>query len=402
MYRQYTQCYTHFPGDKPFNKRDLFSTAAGAGGPGLVAAIFALAVGGFGFVLAFIFLVITYASTIATIANLWLKHRLCCISGDQCAVGTIGEPPTTDTLLGSYDNDNFFDIRVMPHRQQDEYKAPDTSFNASPPGPGPSQDGLTEATPQNDMYLDGFQGTALLKPSITDLPYDTTRSTLHCEAEGSFWKAMLDTAALQGLAVGAGAAVGVAVGAAAGCAIGAPLCGLGCIIGAIIGGLILGLLGSAAAYIAANAAFESDPGDVNDANVGDEPLGALKSGDQVVVFGTHVYDGFHEGWHEIHPLKAIIKATDPKLAGTLPYLEWDPNFPLTSTGPGGMPAADMRKGLASPTFTKAAMDMKTSWCELLREAFDPTTIRNQHEPQNRWTVHPAVDGCTPPAPPPIK
>ena len=26
-----------------------------------------------------------------------------------------------------------------------------------------------------------------------------------------------------------------------------------------------------------------------------------------MVYGTHVYDGFHEGWHEFHPLKAIIK-----------------------------------------------------------------------------------------------
>jgi len=65
-----------------------------------------------------------------------------------------------------------------------------------------------------------------------------------------------------------------------------------------------------------------------------------------------------------------------------------------------MPAADMRLGLASPAFTKAATDMKTSWCELLTEAFDPATVNTQNQPEHRWTAHPIVDGCTPNVPPP--
>src|SRR5262245_5781330 len=330
-YHQYTQCYNHTPGDKPFNESDLAAFAIGTSAPGLIAALIAFLSGAN--VIGFIIIAIQYAVTVTAVANEWLFHRLCCVSGDQCAVGVVETPPRISSLLGAFDNDQFFDIRLMPHRHKDEYKAPNTNFKASPPDPGPSLDGLTETTPKNDIYLDKFQGTTLMKPFFTDLPYDpvdcddtpvqsdlpphtmVSRCTLHCEAEGNFWAAMKDTAAAQGAAVGLGAAGGAAAGAAAGCAIGAIFCGVGCIIGAIIGAIAGGLGGAAlGGYLAASAAFNSDPGDVNDANVGDQPLGNLTNEDRVVVFGTHVYDGFHTGWHEFHPLKAIIKAGDPKLS----------------------------------------------------------------------------------------
>src|SRR5262245_12017716 len=391
MFHQYTQCYNHTPGDRPFNKDDLAGFAAGASAPGLFAALVAFLTGNF--VLGFVFIAIQYAATIIAVANQWLFHRLVCVSGDQCAVGTVEAPPKISPLLGAFDNDQFFDIRLMPHRHQDLYKAPNSAFfkpsSAPPgtppwqrqppdpgPGAGPSLDGKTESTPENDIFLDNFQGTALLEPQITDLPYtpvaitDTTvtdglpdstmmtRSTLHCEAEGNFWAEMKDTAALQGVAVGVGAAAGAAGGAALGCAIGGLFGPIGCLIGAIIG-FIAGLLagGAAGAYLAANAAFNSDPGDVNDANVGDLPLGDLKDEDRVVVFGTHVYDGFHTGWHEIHPLKAIIKfsAGDPLLKSVNPYVEWNPN---ATSGIGSLSLSDVQRGLASPAFNAAARAVK--------------------------------------------
>ncbi len=39
--------------------------------------------------------------------------------------------------------------------------------------------------------------------------------------------------------------------------------------------------------------FETDPGDVEDANVGDKALGDIGDGSRVAVLGEHVYDGFH-------------------------------------------------------------------------------------------------------------
>jgi hypothetical protein len=417
-FRQYTRCYNHTPGDKPFNKSDLMMFVLGASAPGLIIAILGFLAGSAGNIVGFVAIIIQYAVTITAVANEWLHHRLCCISGDQCAVGTVESPPAMGSLLGEFDNDQYFDIRLMPHRHQDEYRAPNTRWNETPPRPGLSLDGESESHPQNDIFLDLFQGTTLLKPFFTDLPYrpvsedapalaeaaklanfdgTVTRCTLHCEAEGSFWSDMKATAALQGIAVGGGAAVGGIAGAEAGCAIGVSFCGIGCIAGAIIGGII-GALGGGAlgGYLAASAAFNSDPGNVNDANVGDGPLGDLHDQDQVVVFGTLVYDGFHEGWHEFHPLKAVIKASDPKIANLgAPYLEWDPAFPSGSTPPAGLTAADMRAGLASPAFATAAKKVQNDWCRLVREAFDPATVNTQSQPEHRWAVHPLVDGCSP-------
>jgi hypothetical protein len=404
MYRQYTNCYHHTAGDKPFNRSDLLAFVAGASAPGLIAALLAF-LGGVGW-LGFVFIAIQYAATIIAVANQWLYHRLVCVSGDQCAVGTVQDDPSRGDL-GEFDNDQFFDLRPMPHRENDEYKGPDNNFWSGKAGP--SIDGKTETHPSNDIYLDGFQGQQLIAPSIKDLPYDLSRSVLHCEAEGNFWQAMKDTAALQGLAVGLGAAAGAGVGAAAGCAIGAVFFGIGCLIGAIIGALLGGLAGGAAgAYIGANAAFNSDPGNVEDANVGDRDLGPIKVGDRVVVFGTHVYDGFHEGWHEIHPLKAVMKF-DP--TETSNYLEWDPNFndpakiaPATPDMAPAMKAlavSDMQLGLDSKKFRARAEWLRDRWCRLVRERFDPATIAAQGLPQNRWTVHPDVDGCRPSDGPPV-
>jgi hypothetical protein len=68
------------------------------------------------YAIGFIIVAVRYAVTITAIANEWLYHRLVCISGNQCAVGTVNMPPNRDTLLGAFDNVQFFDIRLMPHR----------------------------------------------------------------------------------------------------------------------------------------------------------------------------------------------------------------------------------------------------------------------------------------------
>jgi hypothetical protein len=422
-FRQYTKCYVHTPGDKPFNKDDLLAFVAGASAPGIVIAVLAF-LSGMTFI-GFVTIAVQYAATIIAVANQWLFHRLVCVSGDQCAVGTV-EPLEKASTLGEFDNDDYFDMRLMPHRHVDEYDAPNTGFFApapaglplgtapwttnAPPTPGHTLAGATAATKFNDIFLDNFQGKTLVAPSIMDLPYkpvgvnevplfgfkgspDTkvTRCTLHCEAEGNFWQAMKDYAAIQGAGVGGGAAAG----AAAGCAIGGWFGPIGCLIGAIIGA-IAGA--AAAAYAGANAAFNSDKGNVDDANVGDDPLGGVKENDQVVVFGSHVYDGFHEGWHEFHPLKAIIKVTDPKLRGVTPYLEWDPMFPDGATPPDGLTVKDMRDGMDSPAFAAAAKKIKDQWCGAISQAFNPGVRTNQSQPQHRWTIHPSIDGCTPPGP----
>src|ERR1035437_9372816 len=107
-FKQYTQCYNHTPGDKPFNKTDLMSFSLGSAAPGLIVAILAFLSGAN--VIGFVAIAVKYAVTITAVAKEWLSHRLCCVSGDQCAVGTVEAPPKINTLLGTFDNDQFFDI----------------------------------------------------------------------------------------------------------------------------------------------------------------------------------------------------------------------------------------------------------------------------------------------------
>ena len=400
-FRQYTKCYQHTAGDTPFNESDLLSTILAVGGISLVGAILSYAFGFF--VVGAVFMAVGYAGTIAEVARNWLNHRLVCL-GDQpkCAVGTVQSTPEISGF-GEFDNDEFFDLRLMPHRLNDDYKSDNNNFKSG--DPGPSIDGKTELQPENDVYLDGFQGQNLMKPSISDLPYKLDRSKLHVEAEGNFWQAMLDFALLLGVLVGVASGLGALAGAAIGCAIGALFGGIGCLIGAIIGAIIGGLAGGAAgAYIGAQIAFHSDPGDVEDANVGDKSLGPISEGDKVAVFGIHVYDGFHEGWHEIHPLMKVIKLHSEREASA--YTEWDPDFNDATKLPKDLPDMpanitgltidDMQKGLASQRFRDRATWLRDKWCGLLNESVSEATGALQATELHRWTIHPDVDGCEPP------
>jgi hypothetical protein len=56
---------------------------------------------------------------------------------------------------------------------------------------------------------------------------------------------------------------------------------------------------------------------------------------------------------------------------------------------------DMRDGLASPKVRDRAIWLRMKWCELLHEAFDDATRVHALAPENRWTIHPDVDGCRP-------
>ncbi len=450
-FKKYTQCYAHTPGDKPFNESDLAGLAIVHGllpgaffGALTGLALGFLAGGPIGAVIG-IFSGITVGLALALneAANEWRFHRLACVSGVKCAVGTVREQPTRGDL-GQFDNDQFFDLQLMPHpighdvdgQKHFAYDYAKPSDNYKIPKPGfvygkAAQDALDKHL-RNDVYIDGAQGSELVMPTIADLPYDTTRNVLHCEAEGDFWVRMADLGLALGaliallVLVTAGAAyAGGAAGAAIGCAIGGFFGPIGCLIGAILGAILGALLaGGAAAGISyliiqaiLEAIFDADPGDVEDANVGDHALGPISAGDRVVVLGEHVYDGFHEGWHEIHPLMAVIKIADRKLnAETNYYLEWDPNFPDSAKLPEDLPEMpatppdqditklsrdDMRRGLESDKFRRRVEWLRARWCALLREAFDEGVRRTQQGLTHRWTIHPQVDGCQPGDGPPI-
>jgi hypothetical protein len=224
--------------------------------------------------------------------------------------------------------------------------------------------------------------------------------------------ALIAVLAIATLAAGYGGAV---AGAAVGCAIGGIFGPIGCLIGGIIGAILGALLagGAAAAvsYAIVNAIlqsiFDADPGDIEDANIGDAELGPIGAGDRVLVFGEHVYDGFHEGWHEIHPLMAVVKLADKQTnQESSSYLEWAPRFKDSDSLPKDdvpdMPTDltklspdDMRQGLNSDKFRRRAKWLQERWCGLMHEVFDVGVRQAQQELTNRWTIHPSVDGCRP-------
>lgn len=121
---------------------------------------------------------------------------------------------------------------------------------------------------------------------------------------------------------------------------------LALLLGALIG---LGTSGSP-------SDIDSNQGDfhVNDADNNGMGSGA----DVIYVFGTWVYDPWHVGWNEIHPVKVCTKI------GTW---EGDWNFP---------PDVILR--------------LRTQF-EL---ATDEATKSAQAQPQNQWVVHPSIDGCS--------
>ena len=395
MYKHYTRCYTHTPGDVPFRKKDLLAFSAGASALPLAGVIAAFLTGNVPVGIALIG--IGYALAITAVADAWLNHRLVCVSGVRCAVGKVMATPEISDL-GEFDNDEFIDLMLMPHQNGDDYVEGNTDI------PGKTIDGQAEKQPQNDIYTDKFQGSELIAPVFTDLPYKLDRAKLHCEAEGNFWIKMKEWAAVAGAVVAAGAAGGAAAGAAAGCSIGFALFGpIGCAIGAIIGGLLgAGAGGAGGHFLVSWIAFNADPGDVEDANIGDKNLGEINAGDKVVVLGEHVYDGFHEGWHEFHPLMAIIKLNHEESSQ---YLEWNPEFAIKNfnpipNDPPDLPAAlknlqglEMRLGLASERFRQRAEWLRLKWCQMLFDAFSEATRKEQSRPKHRWTAHPTVDGC---------
>lgn len=168
--------------------------------------------------------------------------------------------------------------------------------------------------------------------------------------------------------------------------------------GALLGGAAGAAAGGAATYFGIikpilQDIFDAGPRDVESANVGDKALGPIQMGDKVAVMGEHVYDGYHDGWNEFHPLMAVVKIDKSGGVGPGYYLEWQPSLPQKPPPPPPGEAItltkeDMKQRLNSDDFRKRCKHLQDTWCRMLSDAFTRQTTSvgsaMDDSPPGRW------------------
>lgn len=273
--------------------------------------------------------------------------KLICIQLDSCTIGRIMEliPVGQDKSgIEKMDDDFTFNILPSPHsptellsemQMSDSFQSP--FMTAQPPS-----DGL------------GFTGTSV---KFEDLPHDT--EVFHVEVKGC--RVHDVCIALEATSFGAPIAAAV-------CAI--PLIGwLACLIAVAVWLAITAI----AVGITWAATHNGDINDVYDSSAGTLTAADPKTGeggDIVLVKGDWVYDAGHSGWNEIQPIRHVQKLTP----------EVDARFR-------GMAKADPA---LVEEFKKEVFDV---WCKFVGMSSDPLVIEKQNDPENRWLIHPSIDGC---------
>jgi hypothetical protein len=268
-----------------------------------------------------------------------LEDRLICLGGDQIAIGMLVsvEPPDQKTGFDRLDTDYSLNLLLPPNLPGVDQATAEAS--------APYGYLIKEQTATHDIGVSFTGETAKDKKGVRS-------AILHAEFEGG---GVYDTL------LGAQIALGLSVAALIVClAVPGPIGGLIAAILALLA-LLAGLIGAGAGL-----GDTASPADVNPSlgdlhtNEGNDMTGA----DLLVVMGTWVYDAGHDnqkkGWNELHPIKFCTRIG-----------RWD----------GGWPA-DIG-------------DIETRWADALAHAMDPLTIAAQKKPENRWTIHPAIDGCRP-------
>ena len=232
----------------------------------------------------------------------WFHYRLICIKDDQCAVGTVGH---TAVSTGVTDPDLDFTINLI--------LAPvnrNSGLNAAQQIPllGAQQRRSYESQ-------SGYPPLGGVNENTSGGEGEGGATALHCEIEGNGMETVC-TAATIAAVVGAvaGGIAGAAAGAAilAGCAATGPfffLCLLvALIVAAIVAAVVSGVVTGLGWLI--GVALGGDKGSPSD--VAAEPgSGTVEAGDHVAILGDWIFDNAHDGWHELHPVKKLLKLPCP-------------------------------------------------------------------------------------------
>jgi hypothetical protein len=264
----------------------------------------------------------------------WLYRRLICIpappghpadsAGDHLAIGSLIniEPPGSGDFLANIDNDYSIGILPCPLPQG---ATRDQVVAQSPYGYLVEEQPVTH---DHGLPYAGEQATCPKSP-------DSARSeVLHCEFEGR---------GIYDMYLAARAALFLAVLALFACFM--PFTGWIAAILALLAGLGIGI-GWGIGQL-----DQADPNDVN------PNIGSLSPcADTLLIKGHWVYDSFHTGAYELHPVTFCTRTSCPPEDVILLKGRWE-----------------------------AAIDNATS----------PATLASQQLPQNQWQVHPLIDGCQP-------
>jgi hypothetical protein len=315
----------------------------------IVAAVFAgAAIPGLGVVAGVLF--------VAAIFDLCaVRHggKLVCIRDDQCVIGRIMEIiPVGADKSGFEKLDDDFTMNILPCPHSTLENRADVEMS----DPATQGQYLVAQQPSIDLGLP-FAG---ISHPFTNNNVQTEVDVFHVEVKGCRVHDVCGV--LKVLSFGA-PVVGFI------CSI--PIIGwIACAIAAAIWLVIT----SVAVAIAWAAAHVGDVNDVYDPASGDltaadNVTGA--GGDVILVRGDWVYDAGHDGWNEIQPIRHIQKLTDVI----------DARFT-------GMNKADSN---LVAQFKKEVLDV---WCARVGEASDPLVIAAQGDPDNRWHIHPSIDGCS--------
>lgn len=312
----------------------------------IVAAIFAgAAIPGLGVVAG-----LTFVAAIFELCAFLHGGKLICIQDDACTIGRIMELiPVGADKSGFEKMDDDFTMNILPSPHSPVELV--TEMTATDPFQGPY---LVEQPASANHGL-GFAGESV---KFRDIDHDT--EVFHVEVKGC--RVHDVCAVLKALSFGA-----PVVGAI--CSI--PLIGwLACAIAALIWLAIT----AAAVGIAWAATHVGDINDVYDPAAGELTAAnpnTGEGGDVILVRGDWVYDAGHApAWNEIQPIRHVQKLTDVI----------EPRFRDMAKADSALVAA----------FKKEVLD---PWCYRVSEGTDPGVKDAQNEPENKWLIHPLIDGC---------
>lgn len=276
--------------------------------------------------------------------------KLICLEKNVCAIGRVAKvhPVGSDKSgLEKMDDDFTFDLIISPHAAL-ETKSDIIATD-------PNQGKFIEDQPGPVGIGLGYDGVSVTFPGIDDEGYKETE-VLHCEVKGCRVHDVCIVLKVMSFPTAA---------AAVWCSI--PFIGwISCLVALLIVAVITLIVGGIVWAATHNGALS----DVMDPNAGDLVPADDKGqgGDIVLVRGDWVYDAGHAGWNEIHPVRYAQKLTIPgKFHGV--------------TKASAALVADFKREVLDP------------WCYESGKTEDPLVIENQKRSENRWHIHPSIDGC---------